>query len=269
MSEGTAALMGDNGNAEPQENVPESTWTSGLNEDTSAYVQNKGWQGVQDVLNSYRNLEKFAGGSKNLVELPGVDADEEAMSAFYNKLGRPESADAYQIDSPDDADTELTEWFKNTAHVAGLTDRQAAQVYSAYNEMLQGRMEAAQQDSVQVSEQAVADLKKEWGRGFDTQIEAGKRAANVLGYDEASLSELENKLGTADMLRLFATVGSKIGEASFKGGEQNDSGFSVTPVQAQQKLNDLKMDKSFMDQYMAGNKEAVSKYTRLMEAAYA
>ena len=92
MSESAAAALsgvqteqptGDNGATET------STWTSGLGEDSLAYVQNKGWESPENMLESYRSLEKFAGGSKSLVELPGVDADEETMSAFYDRLGRP------------------------------------------------------------------------------------------------------------------------------------------------------------------------------------
>ena len=94
MSEATAALTGDNGGAnpgaaEPQAPAAESpSWNAGFDEDTSAYVENKGWKDPTDILNSYRNLEKFAGGSKNLIELPGVDAAPEALDSFYNKLGR-------------------------------------------------------------------------------------------------------------------------------------------------------------------------------------
>jgi len=276
MSEATAALMGDNGGAADNGTagdngaVDNGAWNSGFDEETSAYIGNKGWQGVDDVLSSYRNLEKFVGGSKNLIEMPGMDAGEEAMNDFFNKLGRPETADKYGLDVPDTADAELTDWFRNTAHKYGLTDAQAKGLFGDWNEMSGSRLEQMQSNQEQQAEQAIANLKKEWGQGFDSQIDAGKRAVAALGYDADALNAIEDKLGTADMLKLFASFGSKMSESSFEGGERQGSGsFGLTPAAAQQQLNDLRTDKSFMDQYLSGNKDAVAKYSRLMEAAYA
>lgn len=275
MTDATAALMGDNGGADGGAAgntgaVDNGAWNSGFDEETNAYVGNKGWQGVDDVLSSYRNLEKFVGGSKNLIEMPGEDAGADALGAFFNKLGRPETADAYNLNVPDTADADLTDWFRNTAHELGLSDRQAASLYDKWNEMSDGRMEQMQSNQELESEQAIANLKKEWGQGFDAQIDMGKRAVNALGYDQESLSSLEEKLGTADMLKLFAAVGSKMGEDTFEGSDRKGSGsFGLTPAAAQQQMNDLRTDKAFMDQYLAGNKDAVAKMTRLMEAAFA
>ena len=70
------------------------------------------------------------------------------------------------------------------------------------------------------------------------------------------------------MLRLFATLGSKMGEDSFA-GERGEGGFGVTPAAAKQQIADLKLDKGFMDKYLSGDRDAVDKMRRLMEAAHA
>lgn len=274
MSDATAALTGDNGgagNGAATNAGAGSTgaWNEGFDEETSAYVTNKGWQSPSDILSSYRNLEKFAGGSKNLVELPGVDADPEALNAFYNRLGRPASPDKYGLTVPDGADAELVDWFRNTAYEAGVNDQQAAKLFSAWNEMSASRMQAMSEQQNADSERAIADLKKEWGQGYDAQIDMGKRAVAALGYDGEALNALESKMGTAEMLKLFAAVGSKMGEPEFEGGSRQGTAFGITPAAAKQQINDLKMDKSFMNEYLNGNKDAAAKMQRLMEAAYA
>jgi len=273
MTEATAVLLNDNGAAATAAApttgaAPTGAWNEGFDTDTSAYVTNKGWQTPSDVLSSYRNLEKFAGGSKNLVEMPGVDADSTAMDAFYGKLGRPATPDAYGITVPDGGDAELAGWFKQSAHKMGLTDKQASGLFNEWNGMASQRAEAGTAASQQQSEKAVGDLKREWGQGYDAQIDMGKRAVSALGYDEARLSALEDKMGTSEMLKLFATMGSKMGEPAFEGGDRSGSSFGVTPAQANQQISDLKMDKSFMDQYLKGNPDAVGKMTRLMNAAH-
>lgn len=272
MSEAAAAQPGDNGsaNAGAANGAGNPTpWNAGFDEDTSAYVGNKGWQSPVDILNSYRNLEKFAGGSKNLLELPGADADPTAFDAFYNKLGRPESPDKYGLKVPDGADADLTDWFKQNAHKTGLTDKQAATLFDAWNEMSASRMQAMQQEALQTSEQEIAALQKEWGQGYEAQIDSGKRAVAALGYDAEKLNALESKMGTAEMLKLFAAVGSKMGEDSFADGNRSgNTTFGLTPAAASQQIADLKMDKNFMNEYLSGNKDAVAKMQRLMGFAH-
>lgn len=279
MSEPAAAPSDNSAPAEPQIQTggPQVTqtqappaWNEGLDEETSTYVQNKGWKDPKDILTSYRNLEKFAGGSKNLVELPGVDADPDTLGQFYNKLGRPETPDSYKFSEHENADPEVTEWFRNTAHELGLTDKQAASLYDKWNEMSSGQMKELEQQSIKQAEQEIADLKKEWGKGYEAQVDAGRRAVNALGYDKEQLSALEAKMGTAEMMKLFAAVGSKMGEDSFADGSRNNSdAFGLTPAAARQQLTDLKMDKNFMAEYLNGNKDAIAKMQRLMDAAYA
>jgi len=272
MSEATAALSGDNGGTDTgaagSTGSQESSWNAGFDEETSAYVQNKGWQNPADILNSYRALEKFQGGSKNLLELPGLDAEPEAWDSVYNKLGRPESPDQYELNMPENGDNQLANWFKETAHKTGLTAKQAQSLFESYNELAGSQSQEMQAQMAQRADQEVMDLKKEWGQGFDAQIDAGRRAVQSLGYDEAKLGEIEQKLGTGEMLRLFASVGSKMGEDSFVDGGRSDAGFGITPAVARQQIADLKMDKQFMGEYLGGNPDAVSKMKRLMEQAH-
>lgn len=279
MSEATAALLGDNGGGEgaaaPAAPAPTGAaaapapWYGQVDEATSAYITNKGWDNPAKAIESYRNLEKFAGGSKSLLEVPGPDADDAKLGEFYNRLGRPESPDKYDLKTPEGADPELTGWFKQTAHKYGLTAKQAASLYDDWNQMAVGKGEAMMADAQQNSEKEIAALKKEWGQGFEKQIDMGKRAVTALGFNEQQLSAYEAKLGTAEMLKLFSTLGSKMGEDSFEGGERTGSGsFGLTPAAARQQLSDLKTDKQFMEAYLKGSPEHIAKMKRLTEAAY-
>ena len=276
MPDTAAALLGDNGapaapaagvapTAQPSAN---SVWTAAFDEDTNAYVSNKGWKEPQDLLMSYRNLEKFAGGAKNLLELPPENATPEQLDAFYSKLGRPADPNEYGLKAPDGGDPAMVEWFKGTAHKLGLSAKQAQSLFTEFNGMSGSMQEKLQSQMAQDSEKAIGTLKQEWGQAYDQMIGAGRRAATALGYDAGRLSAIEDKLGTAEMLRLFATLGSKMGEDSFA-GERSEGGFGTTPAAAKQQIADLKLDKGFMDKYLSGDKDAVGKLQRLMEAAHA
>lgn len=276
MSEATAALSGDNGSAGAgaaqgaPANGGAAPWYGQVDEATGAYIQNKGWTNPGELLSSYRNLEKFAGGSKSLVELPGDDAPPEHLGAFYDKLGRPKAPADYGLKLPEGADAGLADWFTKTAHEQGLSARQAKGMFEQWQAMAGARGAASEEAAREATEAGIRDLKREWGQAYDANITAGRRAAGTLGYDEAKLSALEGKLGTGEMLRLFATLGSKMGEPSFasEGRSGDAGGFGTSPAQAQQQIGDLKLDKGFMDRYMGGDKDAVAKMTRLMGLAH-
>ena len=274
MSEAAAALSGDNGGADTGAAATTTTgtqatpWNAGFDEDTQAYVGAKGWQSPADLLLSYRNLEKFAGGSKALVELPGEDADPQKISDFYAKLGRPDSPDKYDLKMPADADPKITDAYKTIAHKHGLSAKQAAGVYGDWNELVIGLGQQSEAEMAAASEREVTDVKKEWGQAFEQNLDAGRRAAAALGYDQAKLDAMEAKLGTAETLRLFATLGSKMGEDSFAGGEREGTSFALSPAAAKQQIADLKLDTQFMGKYLNGDKDAIAKMTRLMGAAH-
>lgn len=245
-----------------------ASWTTGLNEDSLAYVQNKGWDSPDKMLQSYRNLEKFAGGAKNLVEIPGIDADETAMGAFYDRLGRPASASEYGLQLPEGGDQDLMDWFGETSHRYGLSQKQVQGLFKEWNDMSMSRLENFQNEQRVQSETDVANLKREWGANYDSMINAGQLAASNLGYDQASLAELEGQMGTANLLKLFATLGSKMGEDSFVTGNERNGGFGTSPAQAKAQIGELRSDKQFMDAYMSGDKSAIAKMQTLMEKAY-
>lgn len=277
MSEATAALLGDNGGAgagapsgAPAGGAATPPWHGQTDVDAAAYITNKGWQSPTDMLTSYRNLEKFAGGSKSLVELPPDDAPPEKVAEFYDRLGRPKTPQDYGIAPPEGGDKALAEWFTKTAHDHGLSAKQAKGLFDQWQTMTGSRMQEMEAAQREVSEQGIASLKKEWGQQYEAQITAGRRAASALGYDEAKLTALESKMGTAEMLSLFATLGSKMGEPAFaSNGRSGDAGgFGTSPAMAQQQLADLKLDKEFMARYQGGDKDALAKFTRLMNLAH-
>ena len=274
MSEATAALSGgDNGGAgagAASAAAPAHAWYGQADEATNAYIGNKGWTGPADMLSSYRNLEKFAGGSKSLVELPGDDATPEQMGAFYDRLGRPKTAAEYGIKVPDGGDAQLAEWFTKTSHDLGLSAKQAKGLFDQWQAMTGARGAAMEEATRAAEESDMRALKQEWGQAYEPNITAGRRAAAALGYDQAKLSALEAKIGTGEMLRLFATLGSKMGEPGFAGeGRSGESGgFGTSPAAAGQQIADLKNDKDFMGRYMKGDKDAVARMTRLMGLAY-
>jgi hypothetical protein len=246
-----------------------------LGEDAQGYVENKGWTGAEQMLDSYRNLEKSIGvPADQIVHMPKNAEDTEGWNSVYNRLGRPETAEEYQLTGPEvpEGTVDLTGDLKEWAHEAGLSQQQAALIYEKYNGRL-GEVAAEQQQYLDEAAQAEeVALKKEWGPAWDENIAAATRFRQRFGIDDTTIDKLEQALGLRGVLELTAQIGRGLGEHVTPGGQGEDSGnglpFGMTPAAAKAKIEDLMLDKDFMGQYTEGNAQANDRMVRLHTIAY-
>jgi hypothetical protein len=257
--------------------APEApAWTAGLAEDAQGYVENKGWKGADQMLDSYRNLEKAMGApGDQVLHLPKNAEDAEAWGKVYSKLGRPEDAAGYEFSGgPEvpEGSLDLTPDLASWAHEAGLSKTQAQSIYAKYN----GRMEqAVQEHENQRLEQASADkaaLEKEWGGAWEENIAAGSRFRQKFGINDATMNKLEDALGLRGVLELSAEIGRGLGEhQGMPSGEDSGAGsqFGMTPAAAKAKIADLFLDDKFKSDYLVkGLPEAKARMNRLHALAH-
>jgi len=256
--------------------APEApAWTAGLAEDAQGYVENKGWKGADQMLDSYRNLEKAMGApGDQVLHLPKNAEDAEAWGKVYSKLGRPEDAAGYELNGPEvpEGSLDLTPDLASWAHEAGLSKTQAQSIYEKYN----GRMEqAVQEHENQRMEQASAEeaaLRKDWGGAWEENIAAGSRFRQKFGINDATMNKLENALGVRGVLELAAEIGRGLGEhQGMPSGEDSGAGsqFGMTPAAAKAKIADLFLDDKFKSDYLVkGLPEAKARMTRLHALAH-
>lgn len=218
-------------------------------------VKAKGWKGPADALLSYQNLEKVFGADKagRTILAPKSDDDADGWSAVYNRLGRPESADKYELPVPDGDDGSFAQAAAPVLHELGLTTKQAKGLAEWWNKASTSRIEAADEAFSKQSEAEYAALKGEWGAAAAQNEELAKRAVlkfgKEAGIDEATFDSLERAIGTAKVMKLFHAIGAKFGEADFVGSDTPSSG-ALTPAQAKNKVASLFADQEFMGRYM-------------------
>lgn len=115
-----------------------SDWSVILGEthaDHVGMIEAKGWETVGDALTSYRHLEQHLGKVK--LTIPAENADEADWQAIWDRLGRPATPDEYGFAAPEnegaiDYSPELSGWFRQAAHQAGLSDRQARSLHDSF-----------------------------------------------------------------------------------------------------------------------------------------
>lgn len=248
---------------------PQGQWFDAFPEDVRGIVQTKGWASPVDAIQSYTNLEKFLGADKSgrgLV-IPKEDATPDEWGQVYDKLGRPKSPDQYKIPAPEGAPPEFVQAAAGKFHELGLNARQAEGLAAWWNQQAETIAGAQQTQTAQAAEMEMQQLQQEWGKDFDANIEAGRRAARQFGVDEQILSKMEGALGTKGMLQFFAKIGKGMGEDSFVDGSGGGK-FGMSPEAARVRINQLKSDPTWSSKYLSGDADAKSELERLMRAGY-
>lgn len=201
---------------------------------------------------SYINAQKLIGSDK--VPIPKDGASDEEWSAFFAKVGRPESPDKYEFhplgESPEgfSMDPEFEKAFRTEAHKLGLNKKQAAAMWGS----LQAR--AAQQFKGAIESRQAAltkegeALKTEWGQAYPEKLKIAQKAVDAI--ERAGVKGLNawlKKTGAGSepiVMRLFALVGEQAGEEKLGPGSRRDA---MTPREAEAMANRIMEEKTHPD----------------------
>lgn len=209
--------------------------------------------------------------AKSKVIVPGADADDVALAAFYDAIGRPESPDKYEIpmvelpvDAPEEARAARDaayQPFRALAHEIGLTPKQATRL---------GQFELDRQQSYFANGQAEIDaLKKELGPDYDPKLAAGQKIlAQLLGADAEAFqtaNEMEKKVGSARLVKLTMRLGEIAGEHGLVESDTVEGFGEVADAEA--KLTEMQKDKTWREKLNSGDPIVKAQRDRLMELA--
>lgn len=197
---------------------------------------------------SYVHAQSMIGADK--VAIPGKHATPDDWNEVYNKLGRPEAPDYYDLPQPEgfEADPEMTDWYKQMAHDIGLNPQQAAKLYESYNEFVQNYESNQGVDAEAYVAQVEADLRKEYGQAFEDRLAQGNGVVQQFGNPELMEVQLADgtKLGdNPEFIRLMGEVGNfiqeRVGEDTLEGVRTSGG---MTPDAAMEKVSELRAPSS-------------------------
>jgi len=227
------------------------SWDAALDPSQRQLVQAKGWKSPADVLRDYGQLEGLVGRDK--IALPGKDARPEDWAKVYSALGRPESADKYEIGDfkPPEGmpwNGEAQKAMLGKMHELGLNSQQAAGLLKAYGEVQGGAWQGYQEGAAKFAEKATADLRKEWGDAYDANLEIANRAVKeAFGEDldnvkQVRLSDGSFLLDNPIIAKAFAKLGGSLSEDSDLAGQRGGSadGAIRTPDQAKGEITRIR-----------------------------
>jgi hypothetical protein len=249
-------------------------WLEGVPEDLTGWVNEQGFKSPADVIASQRGLMRMKGvPPEELVRVQkGWDEKPETAAEVYARLGRPEKAEGYEL--PDvqvgEGGFDLTPGYRTKAHELGLSARQAKGIAEWFTgtsrEWGTQRSEALE---LRDTQQELA-LKAEWGGAFDENLGAGKRAwasvAKAAGLDTNDIGALQQSLGYAKVMKLFASMGRALGEHEPVAGE-TELAFGMTPVAANAKADAILVELMKMDRSDPGYQAKLQESNRYRHMA--
>jgi len=251
----------------------ELDWMKGIDEQFLASQSVTSAKTPNDLAKQVFNLEKVIG--KPRLPMPEETWGENEYNEFYQKLGRPESPDAYKLEGlppevafSDDEKKQLL----TSLHQSGLNNKQANSVMKAIAERELNLSKSVENKFQESEMNAKATLEKQWGDKFEHNLRLASSTLNQL-TDPDTASQLEQMAGNNPaFIKLLAEVGNKFmrEDSAFKGQLQSNS--FTSPVAARGEIEQLKADPLFIKQLMTkedpGHKLAQEKWTNLHKQAY-
>lgn len=221
-----------------------------------------------EILKSYVNAQKMIG--KEKVVLPGKNATEDDWNNFYNRVGRPE-LEKYEVKLKEgqEVDETFLKKYKEVAHKSGLLPKQAEGLFHWYHDEVEGAQRKVLEEHKQKAENEMFALKKDWGAGFEKEVDLAKRALRQFASQEEIDALKESGLtSNVKFVRLLNKIGKGLKEDSFS--HESAGTFGVTKEEATNKISAMYADRNgpYMNKQHPGHRAALQEMLKLNEVLY-
>lgn len=271
----------------------EGSFLENLSEDLRGEASLKDFKSVEDLAKSYIHQSKMVGGS---IRIPGEDAGEEQWNEFYskfqnvpglmrapdfdnpesmeqvfNKLGRPETPEGYNIELPEDVvaiEGDEIQAFYKQAHELGLTKKQVEAMVNSRAEDIRGQMAQAEK----AREAAEMQLKTQWGPDYENRLAGAKLALKHYSKEHGDAVNQLLQSGASNnpaLITILSEMGQMLQESGHIAGEGTVK-YGTSPKEAIATIDEIRGNKShpYHNKQDPEHQAAVEKVQKLYEIAY-
>lgn len=195
------------------------------------------YKDLNGMAKSLINAQKMIGADK--IAIPGSWATEEDWSQVYDKLGRPEASNGYNIETNEVMTENDVGWFQDVAHKVGLNTSQAQALFGEYTDLVSNIREQSTTDLTNLSNERESELRREWGNNFEARIEGANNVVAEFSPEDAGILDIQLSDGSLlgdhpAFVRMTSGIAefmaSKLGEDTFS-GRDNEPGMSSADIQ--------------------------------------
>lgn len=211
-----------------------------LPEDLRAEPTLRNFADATSLAKSYVHAQRMIGADK--VPLPGKSATDDEWRAVYRKLGAPDDPKAYEVSIGKGVlgDNEAS-MFRDAAFDAGLNPRQAERMAKFIDQTLDSARTGHEQKYEEAKYNGEQQLRQEWGKAFDSQVQLAYKAATTFLGDTSLLDSVELSDGRLlgdhpEVVKMFAKLAAEIGEDRLVG---DTTEMVMTPAEAQRQIAEV------------------------------
>jgi len=238
-----------------------------LEEDLHDHDALKDFPDVSTLAKSFIDTQKKIGA---MVSVPGADADADSKNKFYQKLGKPESAESYTLDSTGlELDKDAIGQFKGALHSLDLTQDQAQGLVNYLSASTKDRLDKISLTAAETSEKTATDLRIAWGADYDRRRGAVENTLErFFGESAQDLRDLAAR--NAAVSRGLAEIGVSMSENSAAGDSVVAEGESHDVQSAMAKIKEYQIDGDgpYRNRKHPGHAQAQAEVERLYAIAY-
>ncbi len=220
----------------------------------------------------YRNVEKMIGAKpEELVRWPKDAGDGDNWKNVYTRLGVPKEPKDYDLSTvklKDGKDIEpaFADVLRASLHKANTPKESAAIIAKDIVDFQEGEKAAALAEKTAYVQKQEAELDKMWGTKKPINMVIANEAWSKLAAATGLTAEegkkgwdAISKSGAADAsiaLRMLFTIGAKMGEAPFIGGERSGDVATMSREGAQARIRELQADPQWSARFKAGGQNS-------------
>lgn len=194
-----------------------TSWRDTLPDDIKADPTLAKFSDVANLSKSYLELQRKIG-EKGIIK-PRENASPEEIRAFREQMGIP-TGDKYTIEIKDvKFPQESLDFARTAGDKLGIEPKVMADLMKDFNTFEQGQLTAQAKAKEAATKTQIDGLRKEWGDGFDTNIQKAHFVAKELGGQE--FIDHLNKTGLGNdvmMIKLLTKTAALMGEDKLREG---------------------------------------------------
>ena len=196
--------------------TPTSSWKDSISEEYRVDPSIEKFTEIDALAKSYINATRMIGQDK--IVIPTKNSSQEAWDEAYAKLGRPETADKYNLKIESEIvkmDENAIKSFAEQSHKLGLNNQQAEGILDFYKNNMEGTAQQSKIDTETAQAQSEQQLRSEWGRDFDAKVQQAGALAKANINPEVLDMTLSNgtRLGDhPEIIKGFAKIAGMMSE---------------------------------------------------------
>jgi hypothetical protein len=252
----------------------EANWRSTLPEEIREDKTLGKYESVDALAAAHINLQSHLGREK--IAKPVTESD---WDGVYNFLGRPEEANGYEIELPEDMPDEVKATFseerltsfKDTAHKLGLNPSQVAGLAKWQQEQLVNDHTTYSTARNEMTDQGETALREEWGKAYDQNARHAGEAFVKYGGDELGQVMDETGIGNHPaVLRAFANIAkATMSDTELHGNRpENKDNVTLTPEEAKEQASELMAHPAYTDRKHPEHNALVKRVSQIFQRAY-